>query len=118
MYKKVLLAYDGSIEGRRALREGAKLAQLCCAEVFLLAVVELSPIMSPDAGLALLIDEQTANYKAVLAEGVERLKAARFQSLITPVMARTASSPSPSTAPSMNSAIGSGLNAACPPAST
>ena len=27
MYKKVLLAYDGSIEGRRALREGAKLAQ-------------------------------------------------------------------------------------------
>jgi len=32
MYKKVLLAYDGSIEGRRALREGAKLAQLCEAE--------------------------------------------------------------------------------------
>jgi hypothetical protein len=27
LYKKVLLAYDGSIEGRRALREGAKLAQ-------------------------------------------------------------------------------------------
>jgi hypothetical protein len=26
MYKRVLLAYDGSIEGRRALREGAKLA--------------------------------------------------------------------------------------------
>jgi hypothetical protein len=32
MYKKVLLAYDGSIEGRRALREGAK---LCRAEVCL-----------------------------------------------------------------------------------
>jgi nucleotide-binding universal stress UspA family protein len=42
MYKKVLLAYDGSIEGRLALREGAKLAQLCRAEVFLLAVVETS----------------------------------------------------------------------------
>ncbi len=42
MYKKVLLAYDGSIEGRRALREGAKLAQFCGAEVFLLAVVEIS----------------------------------------------------------------------------
>ena len=39
MYKRVLLAYDGSIEGRRALREGAKLAQLCGADVFLLAVV-------------------------------------------------------------------------------
>jgi len=78
MYKKVLLAYDGSIEGRRALREGAKLAQLCRAEVFLLAVVELTPIISPDAGLAIPIDEQTANYKAVLAEGVERLKALGF----------------------------------------
>jgi nucleotide-binding universal stress UspA family protein len=78
MYSKVLLAYDGSTEGRRALREGAKLAQLCRAEVFLLAVVELSPITSPDAGLTIPIDEQTANYKVVLAEGVERLKALGF----------------------------------------
>src|SRR6202022_3058552 len=78
MYKKVLLAYDGSIEGRRALREGAKLAQLCCAEVFLLAVVELSSIMTPEAGLTIPIDEQTANYKAILAEGVERLKSLGF----------------------------------------
>jgi len=51
-----------------------KLAQLCCAEVFLLAVVELSSIMAPDAGLTIPIDEQTANYKAILAEGVERLE--------------------------------------------
>jgi hypothetical protein len=29
LYKKVLLAYDGSIDGRRALREGARIAQLC-----------------------------------------------------------------------------------------
>ena len=78
MYKKALLAYDGSIEGRRALREGAKLAQLCGAEVFLLAVVELSSIMAPEAGLTIPIDEQTANYKAILAEGVERLKALGF----------------------------------------
>jgi nucleotide-binding universal stress UspA family protein len=47
MYKRVLLAYDGSIEGRRALREGAKLAQLCDAEVFLLAVVETAPASQP-----------------------------------------------------------------------
>src|SRR5258708_19945290 len=78
MYRKVLLAYDGSIEGRRALREGAKLAQLCRAEVFLLAVVELSSIVTPDAGLTIPIDEQTANYKATLAEGAERLKALGF----------------------------------------
>ncbi|MGY4310775.1 universal stress protein [Bradyrhizobium sp. JR3.5] len=78
MYRKVLLAYDGSIEGRRALREGAKLAQLCRAEVFLLAVVELPPIVTPDAGLTIPIDEQTTNYRAILAEGVERLKALGF----------------------------------------
>ena len=78
MYKKVLLAYDGSIEGRRALREGAKLAQLCSAEVFLLAVVEINSIASLEGGLAIPIDEQIANYKAILAEGVERLKALGF----------------------------------------
>ena len=77
MYKKVLLAYDGSIEGRRALREGAKLAQLCRADVFLLAVVQLSSIMVTE-GLTIPIDEQTASYKAILAEGVERLKALGF----------------------------------------
>jgi len=42
MYGKVLLAYNGSVEGRLALREGAKLAKLCGAEVFLLAVVNIS----------------------------------------------------------------------------
>jgi nucleotide-binding universal stress UspA family protein len=78
MYKKVLLAYDGSIEGRRALREGAKLAQFCRAEVFLLAVVEINSVASLEGGLAIPIDEQIANYKAILAEGVERLKALGF----------------------------------------
>ena len=78
MYKKVLLAYDGSVEGRRALREGAKLAQLCGAEVFLLAVVEVSSIMTPEAGLTIPIDEQMENYKAILAEGVKRLEELGF----------------------------------------
>ena len=78
MYKKVLLAYDGSIEGRRALREGAKLAQLCRAEVFLLAVVELTSIMTPETGFTIPIEEQNANYEAILAEGVKRLEALGF----------------------------------------
>jgi hypothetical protein len=39
MYKRILLAYDGSVEGRTALREGALLARQCGAEVFLLSVV-------------------------------------------------------------------------------
>lgn len=79
MYKKVLLAYDGSIEGRRALREGAKLAQFCGAEVFLLAVVETAPALATlEGGVAISMDEQIAAYKAILAEGVERLKAMGF----------------------------------------
>jgi nucleotide-binding universal stress UspA family protein len=75
MYKKVLLAYDGSVEGRRALREGAKLAQLCRSEVFLL---EVSSIMTPEAGLTIPIELQTEDYKAILNEGCQRLRALGF----------------------------------------
>ena len=78
MYKKVLLAYDGSIEGRRALREGAKLAQYCRAEVFLLAVVEMPSIMAPEASLSMTMEEQSAYFKETLDEGVKRLKALGF----------------------------------------
>ena len=78
MYKKVLLAYDGSVEGRRALREGAKLAQLCRAEVFLLAVVEVSSIMTPEAGLTIPIELQTEDYRTILNEGADRLRALGF----------------------------------------
>jgi len=79
LYKKILLAYDGSIEGRRALREGAKLAQFCGAEVFLLAVVETSSsVAALEAGVMVSMDEQFATYEAILAEGVERLKAIGF----------------------------------------
>ena len=49
MYKRVLLAYDGSLEGRTALREGALLARQCGAQVFLLAVLV-------DTGMSLLAD--------------------------------------------------------------
>lgn len=39
MYRTILLAYDGSQQGREALDQGAKLASLCKARVHLLAVV-------------------------------------------------------------------------------
>lgn len=79
LYRKVLLAYDGSIEGRRALREGARIAQLCGAQVFLLAVVEVSAGTGTlEGGLAIPISEQAEIYNNVLAEGVERLKAMGF----------------------------------------
>jgi nucleotide-binding universal stress UspA family protein len=77
LYKKVLLAYDGSLEGRRALREGAKIAQLCGAEVFLLAVAEVSAGAGTlEAGF--MIPEQVEIYNEILSEGVDRLKARGF----------------------------------------
>jgi nucleotide-binding universal stress UspA family protein len=82
VYRKVLLAYDGSIEGRRALREGAKFAQLCRAEVFLLAVVELAPIISPDAGLTIPIDEQRQITKPSLRKASSVLR--RWAFLLPP----------------------------------
>jgi len=79
LYNKVLLAYDGSIEGRLALREGARLAQLCRGDVFLLAVVELSSgAVTLEGGFAIPVEEQVASYEGILAEGVERLKAMGF----------------------------------------
>jgi nucleotide-binding universal stress UspA family protein len=79
LYEKVLLAYDGSVEGRRALREGARIAQLCNAEVFLLAVVEVSAGTGTlEGGFVIPITEQVELYEKILGEGVERLKAMGF----------------------------------------
>ena len=61
------------------MREGAKLAQFCGAEVFLLAVVEVSSgTVTLEGGFAIPVEDQIATYEAILAEGVERLKATGF----------------------------------------
>jgi nucleotide-binding universal stress UspA family protein len=53
MYKRILLAYDGSVEGRTALREGALLARQCGAEVFLLSVLaDAVTLLFAEAALA------------------------------------------------------------------
>ena len=75
MYRHILLAYDGTREGRMALREGARLAQITGAQVTLMAVVD------PTIGLGLSVDpvgvyippDQTASYQKILDEGAERL---------------------------------------------
>ncbi|MBV1867217.1 MAG: universal stress protein [Marinosulfonomonas sp.] len=74
MYNTVLLAYDGSEEGRLALREGARMAQITNAEVCLLAVVDLSAgiTMGGTAGPG-AAEHQINDYQAVLETGVARL---------------------------------------------
>lgn len=75
MYRTIILAYDGTIEGRLALREGARLAQMCKARVILMAVVDPKPeVYVGDFGTILPIDDRTPDVHRILDEGMERLK--------------------------------------------
>lgn len=74
MYKKVLLAYDGSLEGAIALREGAILAKRAGAEVFLLAVApHLGGIQVAEGVHGGVVAEEMDRYREVLERGVRRL---------------------------------------------
>ena len=75
MYHTVLLAYDGSREGRLALREGALLAKMCGAKVVLMAVVEpqVGYGLAIDPGVTYIPPERTDDFQKTLDEGVERL---------------------------------------------
>ncbi len=74
MYKRILLAYDGTREGMIALREGALLAKRCGAHVFLLSILpESAGLMMGENTTSMLADQQLKTYKALLARGVEAL---------------------------------------------
>jgi len=68
MYKRILLAYDGSREGRRALREGALLAKRSGAEVFVLAIVSPTASVDPMGGPLPAINE----HEEILREGLAK----------------------------------------------
>jgi nucleotide-binding universal stress UspA family protein len=71
MYKRILLAYDGSREGLIALREGALLAKRFGAHVFLLSVLPNLAGVSPDGAVyGDAVEKQVEAYRAVLARGV------------------------------------------------
>lgn len=70
VYKKVLLAYDGTREGRAALREGAVLARTFGAEVFLLAIVPA--IVHTDAAGLSTAPPDTSN--ELFEDGLARAK--------------------------------------------
>ena len=77
MYRTILLAYDGSLEGRLALREGARLAQVCGARVVLMAVVDPSiglAFADPVAGYVPMENvDKSEDVQKILDEGAERL---------------------------------------------
>lgn len=75
MYRTIVLAYDGSLEGRLALREGARLAKLCQARVVLVAVVEPSPdVYTGDLGAVYVPSDKSEDVEKVLEEGATRLR--------------------------------------------
>jgi nucleotide-binding universal stress UspA family protein len=75
-FKNILLCYDSTREGRRALIQGAELAQQLGAETHLLAiaptVIGSSMVDMPSA---VALQEEEKNIREVLHEGVERLRA-------------------------------------------
>jgi len=52
MYRKILVAYDGSSFSEVALRQGAELARLCKAELHLLGIVVTTGYMALAEGIA------------------------------------------------------------------
>ena len=71
MYKRVLVAYDGSREGRSALREGALLVRTVGAELYVLAVVAETPGMRVAEGAhAGVMAHQDEAYRTLLEEAV------------------------------------------------
>jgi nucleotide-binding universal stress UspA family protein len=74
MYKKVVLAYDGSLEGAVALREGAILAKTCGAAVFLLSVVPYIGGLHVAEGVhGGAVAYELDRYREVLERGAQRL---------------------------------------------
>jgi nucleotide-binding universal stress UspA family protein len=74
-FSKVLLCYDSSREGRRALIQGAELAQHVDAETHLLAIAPGFAGSMVDSLSEVAVRQYEKNIKDVLREGVERLRA-------------------------------------------
>lgn len=75
MFRKVLLAYDGTVEGRSALRQGADVALCMKSETYLLAICQSYLSSAVPEGvtpeLARCEDERA---QALLDEGVQWLE--------------------------------------------
>lgn len=76
MYKRILLAYDGSEPGQQALLDCREIAQWSQSELFLVAVMPLPlATIGPDGGVygKDVEDAEKADYQAVLESGLRRL---------------------------------------------
>jgi len=77
MFKRVLLCYDGSSAGRRALRRGAELAIELGAQVYVLSIIPegaLDPVLAAGATGHACFVEEDQGFRKMLDESVEWLK--------------------------------------------
>jgi nucleotide-binding universal stress UspA family protein len=78
MYKRMLLAYDGSESGQKALLDSHDIAQWSGSELFLVAV--MPPLTTTYVGLdggayvGADEDEEKKKYKSILDDGLRRLE--------------------------------------------
>ena len=79
-YRKILLAYNGSQEGKRALLECADLAGFLGAETHLLAVASMPPSLFLTEGFVPeeLLEEEKKRTQSVLDEGIRTLRERGF----------------------------------------
>ena len=79
-YRKILLAYNGSAEGKLALVECAELANFLGAETHLLAVASMPPSLFLTEGFVPeeLLEEEKKRTQTVLDEGIASLKQKGF----------------------------------------
>jgi nucleotide-binding universal stress UspA family protein len=79
-YRKILLAYNGSQEGKRALLECADLASFLQAETYLLAVASMPPSLFLTEGFVPeeLLEEEKKRTQTVLDEGIRTLRERGF----------------------------------------
>ena len=75
MYQSILLCYDGTAEGRRALRHGADVAIAMKARAYLLAICRnLLASAVPEGVTPELVNCEQATASQLLTEGVQWLK--------------------------------------------
>jgi len=75
MYQKILLCYDGTVEGRRALRQGAEVAMAMKSHAYLLAICRnLIATSVPEGVTPELVSCEQDTARGLLDEGVQWLR--------------------------------------------
>ncbi len=77
MYKRILLAYDGSEAGQKALLDCDEIAQMARAELHLIAVMPPPAALIGGEGFVYDVqreDEERKRYQDILREGLRRLE--------------------------------------------